>query len=111
MSRLRGQGGQASLELIAGLPALLIAGLVALQLLVTGYTASITDGAAEAGALAAAGGATPRAAARAALPAWARSRAEIEVGEGRVRVSVVPPSPIGSLAEKLRVASTASVQR
>jgi hypothetical protein len=39
-------------ELVAALPALLLAGLVALQLLAAGYAMTLADGAAEAGALA-----------------------------------------------------------
>ena len=44
--------GQASVELLAGIPALLLAGLLALQLLAVGYSVTLADGAAEAGALA-----------------------------------------------------------
>jgi hypothetical protein len=106
-----GQAGQASVELLAGLPVLIASGLVALQLLATGYSASLADGSAEAGALAIAGGAAPRVAARAALPGWAERRAEVIVESGRVRVTLEPPSPIGSLAEHLRVTSTAEVGR
>jgi hypothetical protein len=39
-----GQRGQATVELLAGLPALLLAALVALQLLATGYSLTIADG-------------------------------------------------------------------
>ena len=48
--------GQASVELVAALPALLLAALVALQLLAAGYAMTLADGAAEAGALALASG-------------------------------------------------------
>ena len=48
--------GQATVELVAALPALLLAGLVALQLLAAGYAMTLADGAAEAGALALASG-------------------------------------------------------
>ncbi|CAN5568740.1 hypothetical protein BH10ACT11_BH10ACT11_15820 [soil metagenome] len=106
-----GQAGQASIELLAGLPVLITAGLVALQLLATGYSASLADGAADAGALAISCGAAPRAAALAALPGWAERRAEVTVEPGRVRVTLEPPSPIGSLSEGLRVSSTAEVSR
>ena len=44
--------GQASVELLAGLPALLLAGLIGFQLLAAGYALTLADGAAEAGALA-----------------------------------------------------------
>ena len=49
--------GQATVELVAALPALLLAGYVAFQLLAAGYALTLADGAAEAGALALASGA------------------------------------------------------
>ena len=52
--------------------------LVAVQLLLAGYSLTIADGAAEAGALAGAAGLDPRAAAREALPGWARERSTVE---------------------------------
>src|SRR5436190_12328648 len=54
--RPRGECGQASVELLAGVPALLVAGLIALQLLAAGYSLTLADGAAEAGAMALAAG-------------------------------------------------------
>ena len=51
-----GEEGQSTVELVAALPALLLAALLALQMLVTGYTLTLADGAAEAGALALASG-------------------------------------------------------
>ena len=50
------QRGQATVELVAALPALLLAGYVAFQLLAAGYALTLADGAAEAGALALASG-------------------------------------------------------
>ena len=99
--------GQASLELLAGLPALALAGLVALQLLLTGYSLSLADGAAEAGALAEAAGNDPERAAREALPAWARGRATVSAESGRVIVQLRPPAPLPALAERLEVSSEA----
>lgn len=99
--------GQASIELLAGLPLLLAAALAAAQLLLVGYTLSLADGSAEAGAIAAAGGEDAAAAARAALPGWARDRAEIAVGGGRVRVEVRPPPAVPGLGELLEVGSEA----
>ena len=66
------QSGQASIELVAGLPALLLAALLALQLLAAGYALTLADGAAEAGALALASGRSAADAARGALPGWAK---------------------------------------
>ncbi len=95
--------GQASIELLAGLPLLLAAALLAGQLLLTGYALTLADGSAEAGAIAAASGGDAAEAARAALPGWARDRAEISTGGGRVRVEVEPPAPVGALGDLLSV--------
>jgi hypothetical protein len=99
--------GQASLELVAGVPALLLAALVALQLLLTAYTLHVADNAAESGALALAAGAHPEPAARAALPGWARDRVTIAARDGRVDISLRPPTPLPGLADALEVSSTA----
>jgi hypothetical protein len=107
----RGERGQASVELVAGLPALLLAALVALQLLAAGLALTLVDGAAEAGAIALASGTRPDDAARDALPGWARERASVDVSGGRVTVRLRPPSPIAALAERLAVSSSAWVRR
>lgn len=107
----RSQSGQASVELVAGLPLLVLAGLVALQLLAAGYAVTLADAAAEAGALALAAGQPPREAVRAALPGWARGRVSVTVEGGRVGVTLRPPSPFGSLAERLAVDSSAFARR
>jgi hypothetical protein len=99
--------GQATVELIAALPALALAAALALQLLLVGYSLTIADGAAEAGALAGAAGRDAGDAARDALPGWARSRAEVNAGDGRVRVSIRPPAPFAGLADALTVRSEA----
>lgn len=101
--------GQASVELVAALPALLLAGLLALQLLAAGYALTLADGAAEAGALALAAGEDGRRAARAALPGWARERLQVRVRGGRVDVRLKPPSPLATVAETLAVSSSATV--
>jgi hypothetical protein len=102
-----GARGQASVELLAALPALLLAALLALQLLLVGYSLTIADGAAEAGALAGAAGRDAGEAAREALPGWARGRSEVHAAGGRVRVEVSPPAPLHALAEALTVSSEA----
>lgn len=102
--------GQATVELVAALPALLLAGLVALQLLATGYALTLADGAAEAGALALATGEPARTAARDALPGWAEGGVDVSVRGGRVTVRVRPPSPIGAIADRLAVTSSAAVR-
>ena len=102
-----GESGQATVELVAALPAVLLAGLVALQLLAAGYTLTLADGAAEAGALALASGAPAASAVRDALPGWAAEAAEVEVRGGHVTVRLRPPSPIPGLAARLTVTSSA----
>jgi hypothetical protein len=101
------ESGQATIELVAALPALILAGLVALQLLAVGYALTLADGAAEAGALALASGRPATAAARDALPSWAEDEVEVSVRGGRVAVTVAPPTPLRALAERLAVTSTA----
>lgn len=102
--------GQASVELVAALPALLLSGLVALQLLAAGLALTLADGAAEAGALALASGGRPLVAVRKALPGWASERFEARVERGRVTVTLRPPSPFAAIAERLAVTSSATAR-
>lgn len=102
--------GQATVELVAALPLLVLAALVSLQLLAAGYALTLADGAAEAGALALAGGGSAREAARAALPGWAVEDVEVAVEGGRVTVRLHPPSPFRAVAERLAVSSAASAR-
>jgi pilus assembly protein CpaE len=81
--------------------------MIAFQLLAVGWSLTLADGAAEAGALAAAGGADAEEAAREALPGWARSRVRVSAAGGGVRVRLLPPSPLPGLAERLAVTSRA----
>jgi hypothetical protein len=102
--------GQATVELVAALPALLLASLVALQLLLAGYAITLADGAAEAGALALASGGSAAEAAREALPGWAEDDVSVAVEGGEVSVRLRPPSPIEGLADRLTVTSSASAR-
>ncbi|MEZ5078058.1 MAG: hypothetical protein R2725_11525 [Solirubrobacterales bacterium] len=108
--RGRKERGQASVELVAALPALLLAALLALQLLAAGYALTLADGAAEAGALALASGGTAREAAREALPGWAADDVAVEVAGGRVTVRLRPPSPFAAVAARLEVSAAASAR-
>jgi hypothetical protein len=101
------ESGQATVELVAAIPALLLAGLVALQLLAVGYALTLADGAAEAGALALAAGRPARIAVNRALPSWAGDDSDVSVRGGAVTVRLVPPSPFPSLADRLAVTSSA----
>lgn len=102
--------GQATVELVAALPALLLAALVALQLLAAGYALTLADGAAEAGALALASGGSAPDAAREALPGWADDDVSISVEGGEVSVRLRPPSPFRAVAERLVVSSSAAAR-
>jgi Flp pilus assembly protein TadG len=101
--------GQASVELAAALPALMLLALVVFQLLAVGYSAVLAGDAAEAGALALAGGADARAAARGALPGWSRARMTVTVAGGSVRVALRPPSPLAVVGRRLEVHASAVV--
>lgn len=102
--------GQATVELIAAIPLLLIAASVALQLLLCGYALTMADGAAEAGALALAAGKPAKAAAEDSLPAWAAERAEVTVRGGEVTVRLLPPSLLSAVADRLAVTSESFVR-
>ena len=102
--------GQASLELLFGVPLLILAALVALQLLATGYSWTLADGAAEAGAMALVADRPVEPAVRGALPGWTAGRVDTRVDGGRVTVSVRPPAPLETVARHLEVASSAWVR-
>jgi hypothetical protein len=108
--RLQREDGQATIELIAAIPALLLAALISLQLLAAGYALTLADGAAEAGALALAEGGSATEAARKALPGWAADKVSVSISGGEVSVRLRPPSPFGSIADHLAVTSTASAR-
>ena len=105
-----GAGGQASVELVAGALGVLLAGLVAFQLLAAGYAAVMAGHAAEAAALALANGREPSEAARSAVPGWPRGAARIRTRGGRVYVTLVPPSPLRFLRTRLSVTGEAAVR-
>jgi Flp pilus assembly protein TadG len=108
--RLRGEHGQATVEFVAAVPALLLAVLISLQLLAAGYALTLADGAAEAGALALAEGGSAVEAARESLPGWAEDDVSVSVEGEVVSVRLRPPSPFGTLADHLAVTSTASAR-
>jgi len=90
------EAGQASVELVSVLPLVLLAGLVAWQLALTGHAAWTTAHAARVAARADAVGRSPARAARSALPASLERGLRVERREGggvsvRVRVPLVLP--------------------
>ncbi|MFL5901178.1 MAG: hypothetical protein ACJ75S_08275 [Solirubrobacterales bacterium] len=100
------EGGQATVEAVAAVLLLVLAGSIALQLLVTGYALTLADGAAEAGALALAAGRPARGAVHEALPGWARDDIEVSVRGGKVTVQLRPPSLLPVVGEALAVDSS-----
>lgn len=107
VARNRARAGQASVELVAALPALALATALALQLLLVGYSMTVADGAAEAGALAGTAGRDAKRAAVQALPGWARERSHVSADGGRVKVDLRPPAPLAAIAKALTVSSEA----
>jgi hypothetical protein len=103
------QGGQAAVELIAGLPALMLIAAVVMQLLAVGYTAVLAGDAAEAGALAIARGGAADVAARSAIPGWARHGMEVRRGVGAVHVQVRPPRLVPWVGGLLQIHASAAV--
>jgi hypothetical protein len=97
--------GQASAELVAIVPLLVVLVLATGQALVAGYALWSAGVAARAGARAEHVGGDPRAAARSALPSPLRSGARIKTG-GPVEVTVGAPALLpGAPALKLRATS------
>jgi hypothetical protein len=100
--------GQATVELVALLPLLLIAGLAG-AIVVAGQSAGEQAGqAAQAGAMALLQGGDPRTAARESLPANVRSRSVVTVQGRRVSVRVRPRVPLAALAGPLTAEATAA---
>ena len=101
------ESGQASVELVATLPAMVLGAMIALQLAITGYSLHLADGAAEAGALASAAGKDPHAAAEAALPDWAADSFDVSSEDGLIEVAVRPPAPLPAISAALEVRANA----
>ena len=101
--------GQASVEVAAAVPALMLLALIVFQLLAVGYSAVLAGDAAEAGALALAGGGDAAAAARDAVPGWSRARLAVSVTGSVVRVALKPPSPLAVVGRRLEVHADAAV--
>ena len=98
--------GQASVELVAIVPALIVAVLVAAQIGVAGWALWSAGTAARAGARAALVGGEPEAAARSALPAPLRERAKVS-GDDEIEVWVPVPALLPGMSAVPLEASTA----
>jgi hypothetical protein len=106
VARLRSESGQASVEAVAVVPALILAALVGWQLVLAGHTLWLCAGAARAAARAEAVGESPRAAARSALPGSLEPGLSVERSDdGRVRVEVRVPILVRAWQSPVRVAA------
>ena len=104
--------GQASIELVAALPFVLLVGALVWQLALAGQTAWLTANAARAGARADAVGRDPGAAVRSALPRSLERGLEVERrAEGGVRVSVRVPLLLRAWKAPVRVSAVSSLGR
>jgi len=107
MRALRASDGQAAIELVAVLPLVVAVALAILQALAAGVAVELAGHAAQSGAVAIAQGHDGAAAARAALPGWARSRVRVVVLRTRVRVELMPPSLLPGAGARLAASATA----
>jgi len=107
---LRGESGQASVELIGTLPFVICGALIAWQLVLVGHVAWMTAHAARAGARAAVVSRDAALAARSALPPPLRDGVRVArpVGGG-VRVSVPVPVLLHRWASPLSISASADL--
>jgi pilus assembly protein CpaE len=105
------QSGQASVELLAGLPAALLLALIAWQLLLAGEATWLAGNAARVAARAHAVGADPGAAARSALPSHLRRGLTVESSGDRVHVRLRLPLVLAGWRSPLGVSAAAALPR
>jgi hypothetical protein len=104
------QSGQASVELVATLPFVLLTGLVAWQLLLAGHTLWLCAAAARTAARAEAVDGRTERAARSALPEALERHLQVATSPGgRVRVSVRVPLILQRWSTPVRVSATSSL--
>jgi hypothetical protein len=115
MGTARAQGtnsesGQASVEFLGVLPAVLLAALAAWQFAIAGHALWAAGNAARVAARADAVGADPRPAARQALPAYLRRGLRVDGGDGRaIAVRLRVPFVLGAAGSPLRVSASAAL--
>jgi hypothetical protein len=110
--RWSAQSGQATVELVAMVPVVLLVGALVWQLALAGHTAWLAANAARAGARADAVGRGTEEAARSALPGSLEDELEVErLSGGGVRVSVKVPLLLRRWRTPVRVAAAASLGR
>ena len=108
--RLRDQAGQASVELVAVMPFVVLVGLLAWQLALTGHTAWLCANAARVAARADAVGRNPARAARSALPQSLERGMRVERRPGgALRVRIRVPLLLRRWRGPVRIAASASL--
>lgn len=105
--RLRSSSGQATVEVVAIMPLLLLGGAAAFEFLAAGAAHELAGHAAEAAAVALVQGGDPRDAARRSVPGWARDRMRVEIAGSRVLIHLAPPAPSRGLADLLEAEARA----
>jgi hypothetical protein len=105
----RAERGQAAVELVAALPALLVAGLLVWQIALSGYAAWALANAARVAARAALVDRDAGAAARSALPSWLERGLRVEKRDGALRVSARVPAVLPTLVSPLRISASAGI--
>jgi hypothetical protein len=112
MRRLLSERGQSTVEFVGVLPFVLLAALLAWQVVLVGHVAWDAAGAARSGARARAVGRDPGAAARSALPGPLRSATRVaSLPGGAVRVSVPVPLVVYGWRLPIRLGAAASLGR
>jgi hypothetical protein len=107
---VNGERGQASIELVAVLPCVLLTAAVVWQLVLAGHTAWMTAQAARAGARAEIVGRDAKAAARSALPRSLEQGLEVRrLPAGGVRVSVRVPLLLEAWDAPVRVSAVSTL--
>lgn len=108
---MRRERGQATVEFVAILPAVVLVCLIAWQVVLAGQTAWLAADAARVAARAAAVGGDARAAARSSLPASLERGLRVSaVGGGRVRVRVAVPLFLRRWSSPLSVGATVGLE-
>ena len=112
MSRTRSESGQASVEAVAVAPVVVLAALVAWQLVLTGHTLWLCANAARVAARAELAGESPRHAARSALPrSLERGLTVAHLREGGVRVALRLPLLVRAWGSPVELAAASSLGR
>jgi pilus assembly protein CpaE len=110
MVRFRSESGQASVEAVAVVPAVLLCALIGWQLVLVGQTLWLCAAAARSGARADLVGLSPGSAARSAVPRSLKRGMSVERQDGGgVRVELRLPILLRAWQSRVRVAAVASL--